>query len=244
MQTFQQVQKSLTEFVRDPVENPGPAGIESRRLGIYRDLLFKNIEGSLSNSFPVLRSIFSDESWLQMVRDFMRQHRCQSPYFVDLAEEFLDYLNNERQCASDPEFLRELAYYEWVELALDVAEEELPAPQELPDDLLNASLRVSPLAWPLAFSFPVHLIGSQFQPAELAGEPTCIVVYRNRSDEVKFLESNPVTLRLLELLDADAPTPAAALQRIAEEIGGEPTAIIEHGKALLAQLLELDILYL
>ena len=106
MQDFQRVQKSLTEFVRDPLENAGPAGIESRRLGIYRDLLFKNIEGSLSNSFPVLRSIFNDETWLQMVRDFMRRHRCQSPYFVDLAEEFLDYLNHERQCASDPVFLQ------------------------------------------------------------------------------------------------------------------------------------------
>lgn len=48
---FVEVQKTFTAHMRDPSVNPGPADIEDRRLQIYRDLVFNNIESLISGSF-------------------------------------------------------------------------------------------------------------------------------------------------------------------------------------------------
>ncbi len=242
MKEFQQLQQSMTAFVRDPEHCPGPQGIEARRMAIYRDLFFNNIEGFLSNGFPVCRSLYRDDEWHALVRDFMHHHRCDSPYFLRIAEEFLGYLDDERDAPSDPPFLRELAHYEWVELALDIAEDELPNIQPVAD-VLKAQLLLSPLAWSLAYAFPVHHISAEFQPSEAGAEPTFIVVYRNRDDKVQFLEINRVTARLLSLLDASPGiTGAAVLTEIAGELNIEPAAVVDFGGEILQQLLELGIL--
>ncbi|MEX1667696.1 DUF2063 domain-containing protein [Zhongshania guokunii] len=242
MKPFQQVQQSMTAFVRDPDACVGPEGIETRRLAIYRDLFFNNIEGFLSNGFPVCRSLFSDDDWHALVRDFMRRHRCESPYFLRIAEEFLSYLAEQGDARNDPAFLMELAHYEWVELALDIAEDELPESAPF-SDVMTASLSVSPLAWSLAYQFPVQHIGRDYQPAEPSAEPSYIVVYRNRQDQVQFLEINAVTARLLALLvDYSVLAGGTLLHKIAQELNAEFAAIADFGRDILVQLLDLDIL--
>ena len=64
-----------------------------------------------------------------------------------------------------PPFAQELAHYEWVELALDVAEDEAPV-YEAGADLLAGAPVLSPLARPLAYTWPVHRLGAAYQPAE------------------------------------------------------------------------------
>lgn len=246
MTDFRSVQRELAAYIRDPAAHRGPDGIEARRLAIYRDLFFRNIEGFLSSGFPVLRSLYAEESWHALVRDFMIRHRCRSPYFLKIVEEFLAYLENERgDRADDPPFLFELAHYEWVELALDVSDETPDLPGIDPDgDLLEGVPALSPLAWSLAYRFPVHRIGTAYRPAEPPEQPTFIVVYRNREEAVGFLEINAVTARLIELLqEDDAQTGRQLLHRIAEEIRHpQPGALVEHGSELLGRLRGLDIL--
>jgi hypothetical protein len=245
MSDFQAVQRSLTAFVRDPMASTGPAGIEARRLNIYRDLFFNNIEGFLSNGFPVCRSLYSDTDWEALVRDFMAVHYCNSPYFLQIAEEFLDYLSNQRHGHSeDPSFLFPLAHYEWVELALDVADADLPAQMAVPEDLLTASLTVSPLAWSLAYEYPVQLIGRDSQPSEPSAELNFIVVYRQRSDEVKFLEINAATARLLALIDEAEQTTSAelVLHQLAEEMQMPKETTLSFGRGIIEQLFSLEIL--
>ena len=211
---FQQLQRSLTAHLRDPERRSPPADIEARRVGIYRDLIYNNIESFLSGGFPVLRSLFSDERWHALVRDFVRDHVSHSPYFLEISEEFLAYLQHERgERASDPPFLQELAHYEWVELALDVAPDEtVEADPE--GDLISGRPVLSPLAWPLAYRFPVHLIGEAFQPEAAPDQPSYLVVYRTPELEIEFMEINAVTFRLLALLE-DAKSGQGALGRIA-----------------------------
>lgn len=242
MKHFQHIQQDMTRFVRDPDVYAGPEGIEPRRLTIYRDLFFNNIEGFLSNGFPVCRSLYCDSDWQALVRDFMRCHRCESPYFLRIAEEFLSYLDKERDERSDPVFLRELAHYEWVELALDVSEGDLP-PAVTVEDVLSRKLCVSPLAWSLAYEFPVHQISADFRPSEPGLEPTFIVVYRDRRDKVQFLEINSVTARLLNLLKESPDSISAdVLAEIAQELNAEFNVVVGFGSEILRQLLDLDIL--
>lgn len=200
---FQQIQYQFSAHIRDPKKNPPPAGIEKRRLAIYADLFFNNIQGFLDSSFPVLKQVCSANYWDTITRQFISEHYCKSPLFLDIAKEFLQYLQSSYQPQpDDPVFLYELAHYEWTELALSIADDNIDYHQINPNgDMLTGTPVISPLAWPLAYQFPVHRICQDYQPTDVPEQATFLVVYRNRSDEIQFLEINAVTARLLELIN-------------------------------------------
>lgn len=242
---FQATQLAFAAHLRNPETNPPPSDIEDRRLAIYRDLIFNNIESFLSSGFPILHSIIAGGDWQLLVRDFIASHQSHSPYFLEISQEFLRYLNEQEPALLAPlPFARELAHYEWVELALDVSAEEFPVAGVKPDgDLLADSLVVSPLAWRLCYQFPVHKIGAEYQPVTPPEQPTCLVVYRNRQEQIQFLETNSVTLRLLQLLEDGELNGREALRQIADELGHPNSDFVEAaGAETLGQLLELSIL--
>lgn len=243
--TFQQTQYAFAAHLRDPDANPAPPDIEDRRMKIYRELVYNNIESFIATGFPVLRQLMADQSWHALIRDFVSRHCSHSPYFLEISQEFLKYLQEERQpLATDPPFMLELAHYEWVELALDVAEADLPELPSTPVDVIAEALQVSPLVWRLSYQYPVHLIGPEYQPAEPPEQPTYLVVYRNREQNVKFLESNAVTIRLLQLLETPHCTGLGALQTVAGELEHDnPDAVIAHGVQLLERLYQLGIIF-
>jgi len=243
---FRQLQAAFTAHIRDPQSKPRPADVEDRRMAIYRDLFYNNVEGFIRDGFPVLRSLTPDEVWHRRVRAFFAEHRCTSPYFAEIAREFVDWLLEERgEHPDDPPFIGELAHYEWVELALQVsdADRELP-PLERNGDVFDEVPVISPVAWPLAYHYPVHRIGPDFQPEEPGEQPTCLVVYRDRLDAIHFLEINAVTYRLLELLQANPDWRGAdAVRQVGEELAHpDPDAVMAHGRALLEDLRARNIL--
>ncbi|CAL1241108.1 HvfC family RiPP maturation protein [Candidatus Methylocalor cossyra] len=239
---FQQVQGAFAAYLRDPRHNPLPPGVPPRRMALYRELFLNNIESFLASGFPVLKSILAGECWQELVEDFFARHRSRTPLFVAIAEEFLAYLRDERgHVPTDPPFLEELAHYEWVELALAVAEgEPPPCDPAFARDPLPCTVRLSELAWPLAYRFPVHRLGPDHQPVAAPEQPTFLVVYRDRDDEVRFLEVNGASYRLLALLEQEGPLPArVCLQRIAEELcHPEPSVVLAYGAELLRDLAE------
>jgi len=243
---FKQYQYEFTAHLRDPANNPAPKGIEDRRMGIYRDLLYNNVENFISSSFPVIRSIYSDENWHRMVRDFFARHKSHTPYFLEISQEFMAYLQNERQPQpEDPAGLLELAHYEWVELALSVSDETIDMSAIEPNgDLLTEHPVLSPVAWALAYQFPVHHMGPDNLPKQPPEQPTYLVVYRNRNDEVKFMEINPVTARLINLLQEDETLPGQqALQQIAQEMNHpNPDVVMQGGLSALQELQEVGII--
>jgi uncharacterized protein len=240
---FKTVQYRFAAHLRDPEVFPAPVDIEDRRLAVYRDLVYNNIESFIRSGFPILHKLLSDEHWHSMVRDFIRSHSSHSPYFLQISEEFLNYLQEERGSrAEDPPFLLELAHYEWVELALDVSCEHFPPDIAPGADLIGQRPVVSPLAWSLSYQYPVHRIGPHHQPAEPPPQPTFLIVYRDRDEQVQFMESNAVTARLLSILDGTL-TGHQALATLAEEMRHpQPEALLNHGKVLLEKLQRCDII--
>jgi hypothetical protein len=238
-------QEAFTAYLRDPHGAGRPEGLDERGGDVYRRLIYNNIQGFLASNFPVLRQILDGERWEALVADFLAEHRAQTPYFLEIGREFLDYLSEERAPRTeDPPFLLELAHYEWVELALSVATEEIPSQGVDPDgDLLAGRPQVSPLAWPLRYAFPVHQIGPGFEPREPPEQPTFLVVYRDRAGAIGFLAINAVTARLLQLLQADDPASGETLlRRIADEIGHtDPEQVVAAGADILADLRSRDI---
>lgn len=242
---FRDVQRAFAAHLRDPATHPPPAGVEERRLAVYRDLFFNNVRNFLDNFFPVLRSLYRDEDWQALARDFYARHRCNTPYFLEIAEEFLQYLDAEREPqAGDPPFARDLAHYEWLELALDVATEEIPATGFDPaGDLLDGRPVLTPVAVLASYRWPVHRISAGNVPAVPLAEPVFLVVHRDRDDRVRFLEANAVTARLFTLLrEQPALTGRDAALCIAAEIAHpDPLVVVAGAGEVLAMLRERDI---
>ncbi|MBF6024235.1 DNA-binding domain-containing protein [Lysobacter niastensis] len=228
-------QLSLTRHLRDPQGQPAPAGIEERRLAVYRDLLFNNVENLLSGNFPVISRLLGESRWKTLVREFFRDHRCQTPLFPELPREFLRFLESREP--NDPPFLLELAHYEWVELALQIAETDGPAydPQ---GDLLDGVPVLSPLAWYLAYRWPVHQIGPDHQPDTPPPAPTLLLLRRESDGTVRFSTLSPLAFRLLQRLgEASGLSGREQLQALALEAGdANVTAFLEQGQLLLEQM--------
>lgn len=227
--SFQDTQYQFAAHIRDPAHQAAPGQIEDRRMAIYRDLFFNNINGTLENAFPVIRSLFTEDSWLAMVRDFMIRHQSKSPLFIEIAREFMAYLDDEREADNDPPFLSELAHYEWVELALSIAEPEFRlTPLEADQDLLTLKYSQSPLAWLLVYQYPVHKISPDNRPQQPSETPNCLLVQRNEDEQIKFIELNPVSARLLELL-SQGQTGYQAVDEIATAMQHPDPQVVENG---------------
>jgi hypothetical protein len=239
---FRDAQLEFAAHIRDPDHQPAPADIEPRRMRVYVDLFYKNIERFVATAFPVTRRILDDASWHDLVRGFLRDHRATSPYFQEIAQEFLEYLSRRADVLTVHPFLLELTHYEWVELALDVSTDELPSDIDRAGDLLAAIPVVSPLVWPLVYRFPVHRIGPDFHPTQAAPSPTHLIVYRNRADQVKFMESTPVAARLLSLLIEHPRTGRAAITTLAGELNRSADDLTEAGTRALEELRACDII--
>jgi len=239
---FKDTQYQFANAIRDPENNGSIDSIEPRRMAIYQSLFYNNIEGFVAGGFPVLRTLFTDDDWHSMIRDFMMKHRCKTPLFHEISHEFLSYLDNERDNANDPVFMKELAHYEWVELALSVLDADITRQLTSKLDLLLQPLTLSPLAWSLVYHFPVHQISTDFQPTQPSQSPHYLLVYRNKEDNITFLELNPVSARLIHLLK-EGLTRELAAKQIAQELQHpDPTTVIESAKALIEDWIDRQII--
>ena len=198
MSGLHKAQMQFAAHIRDPVHNQPPTDVPARRMGVYNDLVYNNIESLLAGFFPVIREILAAEIWHRMVRGFVTDHRCQTPYFMELPREFLTFLRENPGSFDGFPYLPELAHYEWSELALMIADQEFEAGESLSLAQIGAAVpSFTPLAWLLSYRYPVHRISPEYQPLEPPEMPTTLVVYRKRDEQVGFLEVNPLTYRLL-----------------------------------------------
>jgi len=239
---FRAAQIEFSAHIRNPEVHPRPADVEERRMRIYLKLFYDNIENFLASAFPVAKRVLGNETWHSLVREFVHMHPSTSPYFLEISQEFLSFLDD-RKPAGLPDFLLELCHYEWVELYLNVAEEEIATSGIDPEgDLLNGDVVRSPLLKILSYRYPVHRIGPKYQPSEPPADATHLVVYRKRNDKVRFLESNQVTHRLLQALEKPL-SGNEALELLANELSGvDRQTVREQGAAILEKLRDAEII--
>ena len=116
-------------------------------------------------------------------------------------------------------------------------------PVDTQGDLLEEIPVLSPLAWPLSYRYPVHLIKPDFQPKEPPADASHILVYRNRQDDVKFMKLNDVSRLLLEMMREDpAVTGRALLKQVAIAIAHpDPERVVAGGADLLNDLRSRDV---
>lgn len=220
-ESLAELQRTFTAWLRHPGQAPAPAGIEARRLAIYRDLLFNNVMTFVDSAFPVALALLPAALTARLKQEFFANHACQSPYFTDISLHFREYVESLDwpELARAP-WLTELLHYEWVELAADIS----PAPPSdttgqrmlAADDLdegRQPDLRLAAPTWALAYHWPVQRWRRDTDPASLAPEDSCLVLWRDADEQVQVLTVEPLAAWLVEQLTSARagtdPCPAA-----------------------------------
>lgn len=224
----------MARHVRDPQRHAPPPGIEARRLAVYRQLFFGNLESLLAGAFPVARASLGSARWQALVQAFYADYRCRTPLFTELAGEFVEYLGTSANPEA-PQWLAELAHYERVEsvLLLSAATEPAHDPQ---GDLLDGAPVLSPLAWPLAYRWPVAEIGPGHLPQQAPEQPSLILAQRGSDLRVRFSRLAPLAHALLLSLQERECSGREHLRRLAEAIDVAPEEILPAGLGLLENL--------
>ena len=238
MSNLKKHQIAFAAHIRDPNNHPGPTDIEDRRMAVYREMFLNNIHAFLTGYFPITVNILGEEAWKTMVESFYRDHASHSPLFTELAAEFLDYLDNEYKApANEPPFIKELAHYEWIEGAINLAADPKNDPSITDGSLLDDAPQISSVAWLFSYHWPVHEINIQNQPKKPLDTPLHFLIYRSSDEAIVFNILNAVSANLLLMLnDTDNRCSGRqALKHIANKLGhsnAEP--VIAAGEKILS----------
>lgn len=232
---FQQYQYAFAAHIRDPKNAKRPAGASAQRMRAYNELLYNNIESFLLACFPVLRKMLGTRKWARLVRAFFAQHRSRTPYFRQIPDEFLQFLQNTRPEEGYPDYLLELAHYEWIELMLSVSnrDEQLPS-CDASGDLVEGRPLLNPVLANLAYRYPVHRIRPRMK---LEPGATHLLVFRDAAMQVRFMEQSAVGARLLALLEDGRCSGREAITQLAQELGQDsPGQLVEFARGYLEEL--------
>lgn len=230
MLDFQQYQYAFTAHIRDPKKNPKPDNVDEERMSVYREGVYNNVFESTSVCFPVCQKTLGETAWDDIMRCFFATHHASSPIFREIPQELLAFMQADEKV---PEYIKQLAHYEWVELAVSMQKTSAPNMSEAAD-LLNEVPVITPAHMLLQYDYPVQKISPKFIPENK--EDTYLLVFRNQDFEVNFIEFNPMTYVLLELIKQGL-TGKQALTSLAEQIQHpEPNVVLEFGHGLLLDL--------
>jgi hypothetical protein len=236
---FQDYQRAFTAHIRDPRNVARPKGAAARRMKVYSDLLYNNMDGFLLACFPVCRKILGQRRWNRLVREFFRDHVCHTPLFRRIPEEFLRFLQSEWAGADDfPAFLPELAHYEWVELELDTSNGDAHLPTFDPaGDLMAGRPLLNPVLRVLAYRWPVHRLSPRFKPDQPPTQPTFTLAFRDAGFQVRFMLINSASARLLSLFQAHPElTGNEVVGLLAGEMAMPPDNLLSYARTLVQDL--------
>jgi hypothetical protein len=233
------LQAEFAAYLRDPEHNPAPAGIEERRLAIYRRLFFGNLRNLMAKNFPVLRRMLDDAEWDRVIRELMVEHRATTPLFPQIGSEMLAFIAGPGEhWLADRPWMAELIHWEYLETLARLHAAEVAQPPQVPDHPGESSVLLNPTLQMARYHWPVQQIRPGFVPAQALEQPINLLVYRCHDDRVAFERVNDLTLRFLLIAQANADsTGLALLQVLAEESGiSPPDPVIKAGLGMLKYL--------
>ena len=236
--SFQIYQRDFTAYIRDPGKKRPPDGLKAEAMDVYAEIVFNTIETCISPCFPVCRAILGEQAWTELLRHFFRDHSSSTPVFREIPQEFMQYVQGRSDLVLP---IRELVHYEWVELAVSTSNPVMPTlidgirDTSLP--MLDSILFMNPTLQNLTYRFPVHRISPRVWTESLAEEDTRLLVYRDQDFEVKFIEINPITSRMVGCLQQHRYTANEVLRRMAGELPQLPwEKLVQFGTGILLEL--------
>lgn len=247
MSTLHDYQAAFTAHLRNPQQCAKPRGTASRRMAVYRQIVFNNFASSVSSCFPVLQRILGKRRFRQLLRLCFHSQHFSSPLFRELPDAFVEFLQSLDLLAHDlPAYAAQLAHYEWMELAVA----NLPdtpatayATSDDPADLLRYRLGLHPAHRLLAYDYPVHRLSQRH--AQATPEPTFLCLWRQPDFSLEFIQLNALTHALLTQLAAGQLTAEVVLQGLTtSQPQLDAQTVLQFGMQTLQQLQQRGLLLL
>ena len=197
-QTSAQYQHRFAQAIR---EGEAADGLPQERLNVYIRLIRNNIHSFIDRCYTETQQYLDSGEWGRLKEGFIRDARAQTPYFQEIAGEFLQY------CQSLPlsDDLLALMDFEHTQLLAEVAQIDSQASPADSDDL---AYTLSPAAFVRRYQYDVT---DELQAAE-----TAVLVWRDKEDDVMYQALDDFDALLLETL-ADTPTSLNGLQTMLAE---------------------------
>ncbi|AHF17499.1 HvfC family RiPP maturation protein [Niabella soli] len=200
--TTQQYQSALANYCRTGMLENIP-GVVKENVPQYRRLVLNVIDDMLQNAYPLTYDLLEEAEWNAIVHDFFTNHPCQSPQVWYMPKEFYQYLTETTHSILDTySFLKELLWFEWVEVELFMMEDQLIS-AAASGDLRTDKLMINPEHLLLTFEYPVH----QKNPGTIRASDKghyFVVGHRNSDGEVIFTDVAAALVRMIEYLE-EAP---------------------------------------
>ena len=187
----------MEKFYKSLIYGENLLNLPKDRLSVYQTLVFNNIEDSCSRAFPITKGILID-SWEEIMKDFLKNHKFSSPYLWEVPKEFIKFLKD-RNFFKNKEFLYELMIYEWIEIEL--FNEDLPISKR--DFNWYANYKITNSARIFNFKYPVHTIQQiGIENIEKFKGNYFLIIYQNpENNEVEFFEISQFLYDILNNLD-------------------------------------------
>lgn len=167
--SLKEIQAEFTNAIRHNDVKLMSGNISPQRLGVYSRLVRNNTLGFIDRCYVQLPQHLSPEEWLAVKEKFIREGKAHSPFFQDIAGEFLNFC---RENGCMPPHLLELMDFENAQLLAEVSMTTVPSEFEWDNDTIMQFSGAAELR-----QYETHFLRSNFKQFEQ--EPSNVLVWRD-----------------------------------------------------------------
>lgn len=149
-ETFETMHRLLRREIT-PAEASTRLGCEESRIALYPEFVLDHVRNVLVKNFTSLAGLCSAEDWEGIVKEYFRTNPPDHYELNANAARFPAFLQSlaEQGRFGLGEFHLELAEVEWLEWEVFSSPKEIPLPQEIREPVLNPTLAVLELKYPV-----------------------------------------------------------------------------------------------
>lgn len=216
-----QWEKDLVSFCLNG-KNISIPGTQLQGLQQYKRLLRNNMDGIMSQAFPIAYEVLNEKYWNQLIDDFHAQHKAKTPQVWKLPEEFIQFVAEQHYAKNlKLYFLNDLLYFEWIEIAVHTMEDREVRPYKGSGDLWKDVFVVNPVLDISILKYPVHLYAVK-ESLKHKGTYFLLTYRHPATDEVHFLDLPPLHAHFLDRIENEG----ISVQLILEDLMNEAEQIL------------------
>lgn len=211
-QSLKETQAEFANAIRHNDVSLMSGEVSPQRLGVYARLVRNNTLGFIDRCYVELPQHLSGEKWTEIKEKFVREGKAHSPFFQDIAAEFLAFCQ-EHACFA-PHLLA-LMDFENAQLLAEVAMATVPAEFEWDNDSVMQLSGTAELR-----QYDVDFLASEFR--EFDPTPTNVLIWRDSEFAIYYNRLDELDFFLLTTLKEQANSLNGLLAELSEFIDSNP----------------------
>ncbi len=218
--------------------------INEKRIPIYHNMIFSNIEKYLKYAYPITYDLLSKKQWDQLTYEFVTEHDCTTAAFRKMPKELCIFVKK-RNYAKEFQipYLDDLLLFEWLEIEVHQMPDQTFEKHRVIGDVLKDQLLLNPEFILYRFSYPVFK--KHPLPKETNAGSYPLFIYRHPDTlNVHFISLSPFFATVIQELTQKSSSGKAVLKKVlkAHPIADE-NKVFSTGKAFFESLLKERAIY-